>query len=230
MGARRPSSRGYSFIELVVVMTIIGILTMAGILKLTDNRPAAVKTLTVALATSLKEAQTTARNRGVQVDVLTSGATQTTLNMSARFPDVLAAVPVPPATGTLITNPLFTGNASLYAVVDAAGAQVSSVTRNWAGLNALGDLALNFGNTTARIGTLAEQNQLFSGSSTPAVAMSFFSNGTANGNFAMVVLGSRNGVALTGTPMGVIVACASGDILVFYKSDPSVASGNWQRL
>ena len=72
-GSTRRGSAGYTLIEILVVLAIIGVLAYVGAGQFMSKRPVSVRGVTVELAEAIRSTQTLARNSGRQVFLRTSG-------------------------------------------------------------------------------------------------------------------------------------------------------------
>ena len=219
------SRRGFSLVEMLVVLVIVGILAMAVGNWYGAVQAPAVKGTVTSLAGFLAEARQVARTSGRTVTLTTDGH-QATLTIT--FP----TLGDDPSNGTpLLTTWLLAAqdrNATKYAGVDTdsnwpiytqAGPNPDPLTGGVDPIKAL------FSNGAT---TLTATNKLFTGSTNTTI--SFDATGRPNVDFYVFVGGMRNSKSYSSAPVGLVLVTRANGIHAFYKAvsrDPAVP---WQRL
>ena len=202
---------GYTLIELLVVLVIVGVLTMAYAAYHSDKNGPAVKGAINTLYGTLADAQSLARGTGTTVTLTPSGTgSQAVLTYTSTATDA-------PQGQYLFASDTSTAR---FCMVDLDG----SSTAGSAALASLkGDLDSAAVNATPIFGTTAWTQSLFDASKT----FRFNSNGTANMDAYVLVVGATNGVAQLSGPVGIILVNASGNMFRYYRASSSSA---WVRL
>jgi prepilin-type N-terminal cleavage/methylation domain-containing protein len=217
------SAPGYSLIELVVVMAIVGILAVVAGNWYGAEQPAAVKGTVNTLYGALAEARTVAQTTGRTVTLTTTGH-QATLTLS--FPPQ-GDVDPPPQAPTTWTQAANGAAAARYSGIDSDG--------NWP------IYAQAAPNPDPLTGGVAAISALFTNGVQPGVAgklftgttntaMSFDATGHANRDFYVFVGGLRNGASYASAPVGLVLVTRANGIHAFYKSNAGDANAPWQRL
>lgn len=218
-------SYGFSLIEMLVVMVIIGILAVVAGNWYGAEQPVAVKGTVSSVYAILSEARTVARSYGRTVTLTTTGH-QATLTLS--FPSQGDVTPVPAA--PVLTTWVKAANgvsANRYAGIDTGGswpiyAQAAPnpdpLTGGEPAISALFTGGLNPGSS----------GKLFTGSTN--TSLSFDSQGRPSQDFYVFVGGIRNGASYRSAPVGLVLATRANGIHAFYKPNASDANVPWQRL
>lgn len=225
---------GYTLLELLVVLAIVGILAYAGVGFITNRSSTAVRGATNDVYGVLRAAQTLARNSGRRVALQTSG-TEPGRNLVLQYgfyvqnadgtddmtqgPGATAANPV---LGTFSLNP----SISRYAQVgDATTDQLGSILPN---------PSLSSDATLAKLQGAAfwtsSSNNLFQGGSTVSTAVFFQPDGTPNRDFYVPVVGVRSDVVSSDLPVGVVLGSQSNGLLAFLKAKSNDPAKPWSRL
>ncbi|BDU68897.1 hypothetical protein GETHOR_09980 [Geothrix oryzae] len=213
MASPHPSkgSSGYSMVEVLVVLAIIGVLSLAYASYRSDKNGPAVRGTINGIVSVLVDAKTLARGTGSTVTLTPSGTPpravldyQSTSGSGAPGQYAHAA----------------DSNISRYCIVDLDG---SSTAGSAAIASLKADLQSTKVNNTSIFGSTAWTQSLFD-SSKPFF---FNSNGTASADAFIAIVGSTEGVPLSDGPVGIILINASGNIYRYYRTNSSSA---WVRL
>jgi len=238
MRSSRWSQQGFSLIELLVVLAIVGIITITGVVMLGDRRSNSVRSVMDEVEGALMNAQKTALLTSRDVYVSTTGTwTAGTMVLDPRalnstpgvvsFPPTTAELKAGDNTGKRI------GSSSDY----MASQYAKSRDHQSAGVDCgSGWYATARGSASdlkdvepvksdpAMVDAMG--NRLFTGSDNSVVVNGLtrrFEKG-----FSVVVVGLRGGGPVPGGAVGVIIVPAkSSNVYKFYKPDGSVT---WRRL
>lgn len=221
------SAKGFSLLEMLLVVVIIGILAVAGGTMSGAAQPAAVKGTLNSLYGILVEARTVARTTGRMVTLTTSGH-QGTLQLT--FPSQGDVTPVPD--GQALTTWLRSAggtSASQYSGIDTNGSwpvytQAAPVPDPLLG-NEPAIAALFTSGTPPGV-----TGKLFTGADTDASTFSFDATGRANRDFYVYVGGMRNGASYPSAPVGLVLVTRASGVHAFYKPNAGDANVPWQRL
>lgn len=227
--------RGYSLIELLVVLVIVGILAMVGVSMIGDRPTSAVRSVMDELEGTLSQAQKTASLTSQDVYLSTSG-TWVGGNLLLDGRALSPSVSFPPAAGDLVAGDgtkRVGSNSECFRSLyprsrDHLSAGVDTASWYSTALGGASDLkdVEPVKSSTELVNALASGNRLFTGSDHYAIV-----NGLTKrfeGGFSVAVVGLRDGQPIVGGPVGVIVVPANSTaIYKFYKS--SNGSG-WRRL
>jgi prepilin-type N-terminal cleavage/methylation domain-containing protein len=219
------SDRGFSILELLVVVVIIGIVAVVTGTWYGATQPAAVKGTVNSLVGALSDARTVAQSTGRTVTLTTSGV-QSTLTIT--FPSQGDVLPVP-ANQALTTwrRDAAGRDATRYSGIDTSSAwpiytqAVPNPDPLTGGVGAISDLFTNGVNP----GTSAK---LFTG--TTNSAFSFDSTGRASADFYVYVGGMRDGSSYRSAPVGLVLVTRANGIHAFYKPNAGDPASPWQRL
>lgn len=197
---------GYSLIELLVVMAIVGVLALVAVTYRMDRMGPAVKGALQDINGTLSDARTLARSTGLAVTLTPSGANTT-------------------ATLTYSTTPLRAydhgadSSTSDYCLVDMSGTGNPTA-------DALTSLRTAIGAALSGVDvfpTAAWQINAFNCNP----ALQFNTNGTANHAAYVAVVGQRNGLMMPDGPIGIILVSATGNMYRYYRASNS---SSWTRL
>ena len=235
-------NKGYTLLELVVVMVIIGVLAMISIGSVGNSRNTAVKQQAIEMAISLKAMQTAARSHGVQVTVITIGNRQVPNNEVPRNPahDVDSApsglwIEVDRKMENILRstpgNPKYEFTASMNgnilndkAIIDIGSKSFSIVGADFNVLNTM-SFRMTTGNGSSPQDILAN-SPLFTGSFNDT--LTFGTNGAASNNAAFAIIGAHRGIVYPNAPMAVVFVTTGGNIMVYYR--PAGKNSTWQRI
>lgn len=226
--ARRPvRAPGYSLLELLVILVILGVLAAAGASLNQSPIPAAVRGTTSSLAGAIREAQTLALGSGQQVYLRTTGGGTSAPRLEWGFrllnPDgsldrlgpVQGAWTLPAAESRFVSIGI--GSA------DLAAADTAVLPK------AVPAIALRVQNNAA-IWT----NAFFSGSPTPTAEADcpfFWGDGVISQEFFVTVTGLRSGIIPTrDNRLGLVVVSPRSGISTFAKPKPNDPTPPWSRL
>lgn len=248
--SRRPGNSGYSFIELLVVLAIVGVLALAGVAMLGNRQAGAVRGLLDELEGALTNARQAAAATGADVAIVTWGtwdgttpmvlahgnAIQTSVEIQTAANDLLAGSPHLDALGVTVAVPFrFLASDVLQnkaRVVTLVSDQWKDVMKETAAKttneNITGVAPFNTGGPMN--GLVVEANCLFQGSLQRNVISG--TNKRFTNTFIIPVVGTNSsGGALPGGPMGMIVVQANGgSIYKFYNPGIRDSDGKWRRL
>jgi len=214
--------RGFSLLEMLVVVVIIGILAVVMGSWYGAPQPAAVKGTVQSVYGILADARTTARSFGRTVTLTITG-TQT--DLAVTFPTqgdvLLPPVPQPMTTWRKDANG---ASAMKYSGVDSGGA--------WP------IYAQATPNPDPLAGADPAINALFTGGVPPGAGGNLFTGGPfsfdaqvrANRDFYVFVGGMRNGASYPSAPVGLVLVTRANGIHAFFKPNARDAAVPWQRL
>lgn len=209
---------GYSLIEILVVLVIVGILSMAYVVYRPDKNAPAVRGAMNSIYGTLVDARTLARGTGNPVTLTpTGGAASAVLTYVGQASGVAATgTTLTPPTGvyTHATDP----SVARFCIVDldgsstAGAAALASLKSSLSGSKASGTSIFN-----STIWNQSLFNQVFT----------YNSDGTASIEGYVLVVGATGGAALPNGPVGILLVNTSGNIYRYYRSN---SSSTWVRL
>lgn len=219
----RSAGTGFSMIELMVVLVIIGILAFVGVFAVTPKSPGAVKAGLTEAAAALKQARALAMVGGKNVNFVVT-----------QNPARLQVFDLK-ADGSLNTVPLmdvtfadsWQRNASFFlALPPPVGTEAEPVQ----GLGSLATLGFANWDTPLAVGS---SKQGFSSAGLPQTLTSTGSRTDVDGGMWLGVAGRSPNQK--GTPYGVIFITGRGTIETYYKADSGLtgaerAEAAWRRL
>lgn len=213
MASPHPSkgSSGYSMVEVLVVLAIIGVLSLAYASYRSDKNGPAVRGTINGLFSVLVDARTLARGTGSTVTLTPSGTPPRAVLDYQSTSGSGAPGQYSHAADTSVSR---------YCIVDLDG---SSAAGSAAIASLKADLQSTKVNNTSIFGSTAWTQSLFDSSKT----FFFNSNGTASTDAFIAIVGSAEGVPLSDGPVGIILINASGNIYRYYRTNSSSA---WVRL
>lgn len=225
MRRHRGPSSGFSFIELMVVVGIIGALSVAGYMYMVDNRAPAVKSLLDEIEGVLSAAQRNTMSGTGDVVLISQGTWKGTTEESALFIDGRRFDPT--KSGTVFDRNRRIGSQSEFLRASYA----TDRRHQLAGIDTSGggDFA------TAIAGSMPTLSpEMMSVLGTPfctggdnQVTVNGYTKRFTNG-FYIAVIGLRNGSPLPNGPVGLIVVPTnSAGIYKYFKGD---GDSTWRRL
>ncbi len=206
--------RGFSVVELLVVLAIIAILAMVTVSGIGSKQKAAVRELTQQMNSSLADAQQLARTSGRPVTLHVRGTTANTLTIDFEY----VADPTTPLVitrgGGFIAAAQQGGTA--YAAIGIGQAQLTATGVALASLTALplmSDWSTFF----------VDANSIFQGAESQA--LTFSSDGQINQDCYLTVSGPNPGAS---SPLGVVIATRRNGIhAYFFSGEPGAV---WRSL
>lgn len=219
-------SSGYTFIELLLVMVIIGILSVAYMSYRSDKNGPAVRGALNGIYGALVDARTMARGSGQTVTLTPSGTgPKAVLGYQAALSGSGSTLVSSSLTVTWgaasgqydhATDP----SVARFSMVDMDG---SSTVASAAIADLKSELEGTKANSTDLFKASAWTQSLFDSSKT----FLMYSNGTTNTEGYIAVVGSVEGQPLSNGPVGIILVNSSGNIYRYYRSSSTAA---WVRL
>jgi len=219
------AEKGFSILELIVVVVIVGIVVAVTGNWYSVSQPAAVKGTINALVGILSEARSVARTTGRTVTLTTSGAQA---NLMITFPTQGDVLPVP------------AGQELTTWRRDAAGTEVA----RYSGIDTSGAWPVYTQaapNPDPLTGGVTPVSALFTNGVQPTTAaklfkgvadtsFSFDSSGRINRDLWVYIGGMRNGASYPSAPVGLVLVTRSNGIHSFYKPNAGDPAEPWQRL
>jgi prepilin-type N-terminal cleavage/methylation domain-containing protein len=199
---------GYSLIEILVVLSIVGTLALVAVFYRLDRYGPAVKGVLQDVQTAVLEARSMARQSGRSVTLTITGT-----GTNAGF--TYAVTGGPSGSYSLNADP----SASHRCLIDSVG----SGNPTAAALTNLQDHleGVTFGSATDPSGVWT--TNLFS-ASTP---MTFNPMGIPNAEMYIAVVSQTNGVVIADGPVGIILINSFGNMYRYYRSNNT---SSWMRL
>lgn len=251
--ARVRTSLGYSLIELLVVLAIVGILAVVGVYMLGNRQAGAVRAVMDEMEGALTSAHKAAAATGRDVAIVTWG------NWSAATPLIVAhgdasltdaqiqttannlllniapAAGLGPAGQSVAIAFRFQPNDPIQSrarFVAVGSPQWTNVMVSAAGRTNQALTSVEPFNTGPMTGLVADPNNLFTFSAATRRVVISGSNKRFTDTLIIPVVGtSSTGGALPAGPMGMIVVLANGgSIYKFYNPGARDSDGNWRRL
>ena len=214
-------SRGFTLIEMLVVLAILSILAIVGFYSLGSRAPRAVKSTTLQVRGALQEARELAISSGRNITI------QATWDTVARTASIVSVDDSPiPAVKSQITL----GSSSLRycKATGSGGAALPTTDPDVKGLTA----AANYGFSS---GSNGWKTDLFNSSTYTFAPNGYLINKTSGaaltGGFFVGIVG--NTTNHSGVPVGVVLVNDQGKIIAFYKADSAAGTDpdyQWQRL
>jgi len=229
--------QGYSLIELLVVLVIVGVLVMVGVSKIGSRSGGAVRATLDELEGTLSTAHKRCVATGRDVTIAVQGEWTSTNPFLLAYGDSTSQAGVAVPSTTILTQGLTSSEAYRFLPTsrDCLHAGVVVTGSDWWSVAASGNTALSsvdpFKNMDSFKSLLSDpRSDPGNLSSLGAVRISGV-NKRFNTSFYIAVVGIRNGEAITGGPMGLIVVLNNGaTIYKFYNPGSSEGNDAWRKL
>lgn len=227
----RSNRLGFSLIELLVVLGLVGILTIVGYSTLTSSKPSAVKGTLSTLAGHLGQARALARSTGQTIGVRTSGSTQDTLQLEYGVAIMtggsVTGIQDSTRQGGTFNYVSLSNSTKQACLVDINKALYDSASANPAFPSSiLSDLL------TPTTPTTTFPTPLFKGGSGNDYSIYFDTVGRPNMDFFVAVVASRGGSSSVDPkgPIGLIVVTRNNGISTYFKLAANNSAESWKRL
>jgi len=229
---------GYSLIELLVVLAIVGVLTMVGVSTLGSRSSGSVRSVMDELEGTLAAAHKRSVATGKDVTVAVKGDWSSTTPFLLAYGDSTTQDGTAVSSATILTNGATEASSFHYQANsrDHMHAGVVTVGSDWWATAATGNTALSsvlpFSDASSSFASL------LSNPSSDAVNLSALGSVKISGvnkrftsSFYIAVVGIRGGKAITAGPMGLIVVLNNGaTIYKFYNSGAADGTNAWRRM
>ena len=239
----RPT-QGFSLIELLIVLAILGVLTYAGASSISNQRGVAVRVMLDELEGSLLDAQRMAVNSGRDVAITSWGSVDVPSTMGlARGDSSLSAANIQATCTQIIASKLPTTDlgksvAPLYVYTNGREARNAGIAMAgstwWAHASSGNDPMTSvypFKTDPTFVDAMTDSANLFQQG--PAATMATISglSGRFNGSFSIQVVGLRTGQPQAGAAQGMLIVLNGGAaIYKFYNPGIDQNDGKWRRI
>jgi prepilin-type N-terminal cleavage/methylation domain-containing protein len=253
-GSSRQGNIGYSLIELLVVLAIVGILVIAGVTMLGNRGGNSVRVVLDELEGAVADARQCASSSGQDVAIVTWGtwnamsstptlvmargaASQTSTTIQTVANNLLASPPVMPTTtvGQSVSVVFAPTRSREYmnavVVVNGTNGWTNALQPNGSG-RSNPDIAtvVPFNGDANFMAAYTAANNLFQ-SGLNQVTISGSNSRFNNSFFIQVVASSSGGLGIPGGAMGLLVVLNNGaSIYKFYNSGVNNGDGQWRRI
>ena len=233
----RPTSpdRGYSLIELLVVLVIVGILSLVGVTMLGSKPAGSVRGILDELEGVLATAHKHAVATGQDIVITTSGEWAVPNILTLTFTGAQGGDGFTMAHGvdsggtpnSILREHLHGGVVTATQAAWWTTAQGSSASLD--SIEPFNDSSTGF---QVGGGSVLQQSglNLFQGGSTVGTARISGSNKRFTTTFWIEVVGLTNGLPIPGGPMGAIVVQANGATIYKFYNPGAASGGTWRRI
>lgn len=229
--------RGYSLVELLVVLVIAGILVMVGVSRIGSRPSGAVRSILDELEGTLSAAHKRCVSTGKDVTIAVQGGWTNSNPFLLAYGDSTTQAGVAVSSATILANGSTSPESFRYAPAgrDCIHAGVVAAGSDWWSTVASGNTAIS------SVSPFKDQDAFKSILSSPGSDAANLSNLSAvkisgvnkrfNTSFYIAVVGIRDGQAIPGGPMGLIVVLNNGaTIYKFYNPGSSEGNDAWRKL